>query len=102
SYEPTARFSTWLYRITMNVALNHFRDEKRMQGSLSLDVPEGVRIQRKAADRSLSTEDRLIRKELVSGVRRAIRTLPPQQRAAVMMHRYEEMDYARISAVLGT
>lgn len=102
SYQPTARFSTWLYRIAMNVALNHFRDEKRMQDSLSLDVPEGVRVQRKAADRSLSTEDRLIRKELVLGVRRAIRTLPPKQRAVVMMQRYEEMDYAGISAVLGT
>src|ERR1700742_4378754 len=31
TYEPTAKFSTWLYRITTNVALNHLRDEKRTQ-----------------------------------------------------------------------
>src|ERR1700722_17886940 len=38
TYEPTAKFSTWLYRIMTNVALNHFRDEKRAQHEVSLDV----------------------------------------------------------------
>src|ERR1700728_1745893 len=38
TYEPPSKFSTWLYRITTNVALNHFRDSKRNQNHVSLDV----------------------------------------------------------------
>ena len=42
TYEPTAKFSTWLYRITTNVALNHFRDEKRTQNNISLDMQDAA------------------------------------------------------------
>ena len=51
TYEPTAKFSTWLYRITTNVALNHFRDEKRTQNQISLDVQDAVQVRREAQDR---------------------------------------------------
>jgi RNA polymerase sigma-70 factor, ECF subfamily len=101
TYEPTAKFSTWLYRITTNVALNHFRDEKRTQNQISLTAPDAAQIQRSAQDSSLLIEDRLIHEVAARQIRRAIRALPPKQRAAVIMHKYEEMDYAQISRVLG-
>src|SRR3984885_12486702 len=50
TYEPTARFSTWLYRITTNVALNHFRDERRSQNDISLDVRDAAHARREASD----------------------------------------------------
>ncbi len=101
TYEPSAKFSTWLYRITTNVALNHFRDEKRNQQNLSLDVQDAAHLRRETSDGKPLIEDCLVREVLVEQIRRAVRALPPKQRAAVIMHKYEEMDYARIAKVLG-
>jgi RNA polymerase sigma-70 factor (ECF subfamily) len=101
TYEPTAKFSTWLYRIMTNVALNHFRDEKRVRLEISLDVPDAVRIRREAQDHTPLIEDQLLRDVAAVRVRQAIRALPPKQRAAVIMHKYEEMDYSGIARVLG-
>jgi RNA polymerase sigma-70 factor (ECF subfamily) len=101
TYEPTAKFSTWLYRITTNVALNHFRDEKRTQSQISLDVQDALQVRREAQDCSLLIEDRLVRDVVARQIRHAIRALPPKQRAAVIMHKYDEMDYAQISRILG-
>lgn len=101
TYEPTARFSTWLYRITTNVALNHFRDEKRSQNDVSLDVQDAAHARREASDQALLIEDRLVREVVMAQIRRAVRSLPAKQRAAVIMHKYEEMDYAQIAKVLG-
>jgi RNA polymerase sigma-70 factor, ECF subfamily len=101
TYEPTAKFSTWLYRIMTNVALNHFRDEKRTRREISLDVPDSLQVRREAQDRALLIEERMVREVAARRVRQAIRTLPPKQRAAVIMHKYDELDYARIAQVLG-
>jgi RNA polymerase sigma-70 factor (ECF subfamily) len=100
-YEPRAKFSTWLYRITTNVALNHFRDEKRTQRNVSLDDRICAPIRRKIADGGLTAEDRLVREAVARGLRGAILALPARQRAVVIMHRYEEMDYAQIARRLG-
>jgi RNA polymerase sigma-70 factor (ECF subfamily) len=100
TYEPTAKFSTWLYRITTNVALNYFRDEKRSQNQVSLDVPDAVQLKREAQDSAPLIEDRLVREVVARQIRHAIRGLPPKQRAAVIMHKYDEMDYAQIASVL--
>ncbi|HWE51576.1 MAG TPA: RNA polymerase sigma factor [Bryobacteraceae bacterium] len=101
TYEPSAKFSTWLYRIMTNVALNYFRDANRTRREISLDVPDTVQVRREAQDRSPLVEDRLLREVAARRVRQAIRALPPKQRAAVIMHKYEELDYARIANVLG-
>ncbi len=101
TYEPTAKFSTWLYRITTNVALNHFRDEKRTQNQVSLDVQDSIPVRREAQDRAQLIEDRLVGEVVARQIRHAIRALPPKQRAAVIMHKYDEMDYSQIARVLG-
>jgi RNA polymerase sigma-70 factor (ECF subfamily) len=100
TYEPTAKFSTWLYRITTNVALNHFRDEKRSQNQISLDVQDALQLRREAQDGAVLVEDRLVQEVVARQIRHAIRALPPKQRAAVIMHKYDEMDYAQIASVL--
>jgi RNA polymerase sigma-70 factor (ECF subfamily) len=101
TYEPTAKFSTWLYRIATNVALNHFRDEKRTRKEISLELQDSVHVRREARDHSLLIEDRLVQEVIARQIRHAIRTLPPKQRAAVIMHKYHELDYAQIALVLG-
>ena len=100
TYEPTAKFSTWLYRITTNVALNHFRDEKRSQNHVSLDAQDSVQPKREPQDDAPLIEDRLVREVVARQIRHAVRALPPKQRAAVIMHKYNEMDYAQIATVL--
>jgi RNA polymerase sigma-70 factor, ECF subfamily len=101
TYEPTAKFSTWLYRITTNVALNYFRGEKWAQHNISLDVQDAAQVRREASDRAPLVEERLVREVVTEQIRRAVRSLPPKQRAAVIMHKYEEMDYNQIAKVLG-
>jgi RNA polymerase sigma-70 factor (ECF subfamily) len=101
TYEPSAKFSTWLYRITTNVALNHFRDEKRTQNNISLDMQDAAQVRREASDQAPLVEDLLVREVALRQIRRAVRALPAKQRAAVIMHKYEGMDYVQISGVLG-
>jgi RNA polymerase sigma-70 factor (ECF subfamily) len=100
-YEPSARFSTWLYRIATNVALNHLRDQKRHLRDISLDVQETDRVRREAPDQGPLIEDELVREARARQIRRAIQALPPKQRTAVILHKYQELDYAQIGTALG-
>jgi RNA polymerase sigma-70 factor (ECF subfamily) len=100
-WEPTAKFSTWLYRITTNVALNHFRDQKRTQHHISLDMQDAAPLRRQVQDVAVLVEDRLVRDVVAQQIRRAIRSLPAKQRAAVIMHKYDDMDYSQIAGALG-
>jgi RNA polymerase sigma-70 factor (ECF subfamily) len=101
SYVPSARFTTWLFRIAMHLALNHLRDARgeRAGDSLDQDPGDGIRIQ--VPDRGPSIEQRLVDDARLAEVRRAVQALPDKQRAAVLMHKYEEMGYAQIAQVLG-
>ncbi|HEX4595708.1 MAG TPA: RNA polymerase sigma factor [Bryobacteraceae bacterium] len=100
SYEPTAKFTTWLFRIASHLALNWIRDgrnEKR-QASLDEESPDGTA--RQVPDRSRTVEQELLYQAKLREVRQAIESLPAKQKAAVMMHKYQEMEYAEIADVL--
>jgi RNA polymerase sigma-70 factor, ECF subfamily len=103
SYEASAKFTTWLYRIATNLAVNHARDtrnerpdkvvsldEKDEETGQSLDVP----------DQSLSAEENMVRRERMAAIRQRVQELPERQRMAVLMHKYQQMDYKQISEVL--
>ncbi len=100
SYEPSAKFTTWLFRIATHLALNWIRDGKNEKSQESLDdkVQEGV--SRQVADREPSVEQRMVREVRLREVRAAIEALPAKQKAAVLMHKYEEMEYSQIAGVL--
>jgi RNA polymerase sigma-70 factor, ECF subfamily len=100
SYEPTAKFTTWLFRIASHLALNWIRDgrnEKR-QASLDEESPDGTAKQ--VPDRGRTVEQELVYQVKLREVRQAIESLPAKQKAAVMMHKYQEMEYAEIADVL--
>jgi RNA polymerase sigma-70 factor, ECF subfamily len=101
SYEPTAKFTTWLFRISTHLALNWIRDKRYEQKSHSLDVDFEENLHRQVPDRTPSVEESLLKAARAQEIRMAISSLPAKQRAAVLMHKYQEMDYAQISAVLG-
>ena len=101
TYEPTARFTTWLFRIATRLALNWLRDGRKERGQYQLDDPgDGETPAREVPDRRPSMEQRMVEGARLQEVRDAIALLPEKQRAAVLMHKYEEMDYSQIAVVL--
>lgn len=112
TYEPTAKFTTWLYRIATHLALNVIRDGKHERGQDRLDSSGAVRASaqsdesgdspsRQVADGGLSVEQAMVRNARFEEVREAISALPEKQRAAVMMHKYDNLGYAQIAGALG-
>ena len=100
TYEPTAKFTTWLFRIATHLALNAIRDTKNEKGQGSLDEENENATSIQVADRQPTVEQNLVFRVKLDEVRRAVQGLPEKQRAAVLMHKYEEMEYAQIAKVL--
>ena len=100
TYEPTAKFTTWLFRIATHVALNSIRDRKKEKGHESLDEEMLDGMERQVADRQPTVEQEMVHEVKLREVRQAIEDLPAKQRAAVLMHKYEGLDYTQIAGVL--
>jgi RNA polymerase sigma-70 factor, ECF subfamily len=106
-YLPSAKFTTWMFRIATNLALNSLRDGKYRHQEISIDHSFGAADGEneppalEVADRQPSIELELIRRDRAECIRRAVEALPEKQRAAVLLHKYQEMDYDEIARVLG-
>jgi RNA polymerase sigma-70 factor (ECF subfamily) len=100
TYEPTAKFTTWLFRIATHLALNALRDGKNERSEERLDERSDEMPARQVEDRRPSVEQSLVREAALDEVRRAVAALPDKQRAAVLMHKYKEMEYTQIAKVL--
>ena len=103
SYEASAKFTTWLYRIATNLAVNHARDTRheRPEVMVSLDEPDDATgMIMDLADGEITAEQAMVRRERLMGIRRKIEALPERQRLAVVMHKYQQMDYRQIAEVL--
>ena len=101
SYAADAKFTTWLYRIATNLAVNYARDTKPERASTSLDEadPEtGLKID--VADPGATVEQKLLKREKMAAIRKEVESLPERQRLAVIMHKYQGMDYRQIAEVL--
>ena len=100
TYEPTAKFTTWLFRIATRLALNWLRDGRNEHRQERLDDISEAPV-RQIADRRPSAEQCLLQEVRAQEIRRAVAALPEKQRAAVLMHKYEEMEYTQIARILG-
>ena len=103
TYEPSAKFTTWLYRIATNLAVNHARDTRheRPEVQVSLDEPDddtGTTLE--LPDASMNAEQMMVRRERMVAIRRKVEALPEQQKLAVIMHKYQQLDYKQIADVL--
>lgn len=104
-YQPTAKFTTWLFAITRNTILNEHRRRSR-HPSESLDAlqeprgPESTGWQ--AADTSVrDPAQEAVERELQEKIMEAVRELPEAQRTAIILCRYEGLSYEEIAEVLG-
>jgi len=103
SYEASAKFTTWLYRIAANLAVNYSRDTRheRPENTVSLDEPdEHTGLTMDIPDGALTAEEMLVRRERLAAIRQRVQALPQRQRMAVVMHKYQQMDYRQIAEVL--
>jgi RNA polymerase sigma-70 factor (ECF subfamily) len=103
TYRAEARFSTWLYRIATNLGVNHARDTRheRSASTVYLDETDSeTGTTPDVADATPSAETDLLRKERMQAIRQYVLALPERQKIAVLMHKYEDMDYKQIGEVL--
>ena len=105
-YVPSAKFTTWLFRIATNLALNSVRDNRHQRMEISLDAPvtidaeDGDEKAMDVAEKHPNIEQYLVEESRLKMIRHAIDKLPEKQRAAVLLHKYEELDYAEIAKIL--
>lgn len=122
-YKPSAKFTTWLFKIATNLALNSLRDGRVRHGA---EMPAGAAARYgtlvrtgqgevdaregsgragapgiEVVDPRPTMEQHLIEAERAQAIRRAVEELPKKQRLAVLLHKYQEMDYAAIADILG-
>jgi RNA polymerase sigma-70 factor (ECF subfamily) len=103
SYEASAKFSTWLYRIATNLAVNHTRDTRheRPENTVSLDEPDSESGRTlDLPDKTPSAEETIVQRERLAAIRQRVQALPERQRMAVVMHKYQQMEYRQIADVL--
>jgi RNA polymerase sigma-70 factor (ECF subfamily) len=101
-YEPEARFTTWLYRIATNLALNAIRDRKGGVRDASSDESDGQPMAERFVDPNPSVEQQLMQGDRERLIRQAVEALPEKQRAAVILHKYQDVDYRQIASILST
>lgn len=104
-YQPASKFSTWLFTIVNNLALNAIRDKKRRPAT---DLPAqdssglGARpLEQLIAASSGAMPSRVFAKgEMASLVRAAVAQLSDEQRMAVMLNKFEDMNYRQIAQIM--
>jgi RNA polymerase sigma-70 factor (ECF subfamily) len=94
SFKGQAAFSTWLYRIAVNVCLNRVGVPARKW--ISLDAADQPDVREERADA------RILRTERAAAVRAAIARLPKKQRAALILRVYHDLPHDQIAAIVGS
>ncbi|MDD4889489.1 MAG: sigma-70 family RNA polymerase sigma factor [Phycisphaerae bacterium] len=101
-YEPTAKFSTWLYRIATNISLNAIRNRSRFRPvSLEVRQDDSEDFHREIPDDTAPPPDTAMHdEELARVVMAAIDALPDQQKSAIILNKYEGLSYEDVATIL--
>jgi len=104
-YRARSRFSTWLFTIANNLALNSLRRQQRKPAvplNVSDSGPLGPRpAEQLVRDRTEAPGQRLQQQELAAVIQQALAGLNERQRMAVVLNKFEDMNYAEIAEVMG-
>jgi RNA polymerase sigma-70 factor (ECF subfamily) len=100
-FKGQAKFSSWLYRITLNLCRDWMRRQRRAP---FVQVPEGMDVSDLAAAEaspSESIEDVIDRKDLSRHIARAMQTLPEEQRSTILLKEYHDLTFQEIAELQG-
>src|SRR6478735_10132074 len=99
-FKGQAKFSSWLYRITLNLCRDWIRRQRREPVS---QMPEGVDVVELASEQGPveSIEDLVARKQLSRTVGEAMRFLPEEQRTAIILKEYHGLTFQEIADLQG-
>jgi len=103
SYEPKAKFTTWIYRVTTNLCLNELKSARRRKwfSFHRSDEDNENTIEETFSDGSPTAEDLLLARERSRQITDALQSLPDNQRMALILKRYGDLSYHEIAQVLG-
>ena len=102
TYQPKAKFTTWVYRITANLCFNELKSTRRKKWfSFNWFDEDGKHtIEETLADSAPSAEDLLLEKERSRQISDALHSLPENQRMALILKRYDDLSYEEIARIL--
>ncbi|MBM4188409.1 MAG: sigma-70 family RNA polymerase sigma factor [Gemmatimonadetes bacterium] len=105
SYRPEFKFSSWVFKIANNAAIDHIRkrelDTLSLEGSPHADTPELIEATAlQISERGESQLDEVANRELGGTIERAIEVLRPEYRACIMLRHVEGRTYEEIAEIL--
>jgi len=101
SYQPIAKFSTWLYRITANLSFNVLRARRKGRAVQSAAADDGELLDRNVPDkRHEPPYKRMETAELADKIAHAVNALSENQKIAIILNKYEQKSYEEIAEVL--
>jgi RNA polymerase sigma-70 factor (ECF subfamily) len=99
-YEPKAKFTTWIYRIIVNLCLNELKSSGKKKLHFSESYIEKGRTLNEAGEISPSGEDLMLAGERSRQISEALQTLPENQRMALILKRYDNLSYDEIAKIM--
>ncbi len=99
-FKGQAKFSSWLYRIALNLCRDWLRRERRAP---VVATPDGVDLVELAGEgeAAVRVDDMVVRKDLSRAVAAAMRVLPEEQRAAIVLKEYHGLTFQEIADLVG-
>jgi len=103
TYEPRAKFTTWIYRIATNLCVNELKSTRRRRWLPfhRYEESNGKAVEDTYTDGSPSPEDLLLAREQNRRITDALQSLPDNQRMAVILKRYDNLSYEEIARMMG-
>ncbi|MGZ3512381.1 MAG: RNA polymerase sigma factor [Thermodesulfobacteriota bacterium] len=103
TYEPKAKFTTWIYRITTNLCFNELKSSRRRKWfSFNRSDEDGEHtFEETLSDSAPSAEDLLLEKERSRQISDALQSLPENQRMAMVLKRYDDLSYQEMGQIIG-
>ncbi len=101
NYDPSYKFSTWIYRIATNLCIDHLRKRKQVYSlDKQVEGTDGLDWHDRLADQSPNPEETLLTGELQGQVQQAIESLTPKYRSIITLRYIEDLSLNEISEVL--
>jgi RNA polymerase sigma-70 factor (ECF subfamily) len=99
-FKGEAKFSSWLYRITLNLCRDWMRKERRAPVAQTPEGVDPIDLADQQAAPTESVEDLVARREMSAAVQQAMAELPEEQRTAIMLKEYHGLTFQEIAEQL--